>query len=68
MKGLIIRYYIILGFSVLLVALEQTAMKFNAELLSSLCTDLIAMKMLAKQNLGKKTKILENEKCIGTKC
>ena len=45
----------------MLVALEQTAMKFNAELLSSLCTDLIAMKMLAKQNLGKKTKILENE-------
>ena len=50
----------------MLVALEQTAMKFNAELLSSLCTDLIAMKMLAKQNLGKKTKILENEECIGT--
>ena len=48
----------------MLVALEQTAMKFNAELLSSLCTDLIAMKMLAKQNLGKKTKILENEEFI----
>ena len=40
----------------MLVALEQTAMKFNAELLSSLCTDLIAMKMLAKQNLGNNKK------------
>ena len=64
MKELIIRYYIIFGFQFLLVALEQTAMKFNAELLSSLCTDLIAMKMLAKQNLGKNTKILENEEFI----